>query len=94
MKMVVNSVLYDTSEAELCGTYTPHKANLYRRTDDGTFFLVKVSHQSYRSPAEFCTAVRVWETIETIVKPMSDADAQMWAEHNLDPDTVNALFGD
>ena len=93
MKMYINKELYDTAEAELCGTNAPYKSCLYRRTDDGTFFLVRSARESCRTQADFKGA-RLFETVETIFLTMTDAEAETWAEHNLDPDTVYKLFGD
>ena len=94
MKMFIDKALYDTEDAELCGSKVPYKACLYRQNYDGTYFLVTTSHESSRSLADYCKAARLFETTETIFRPMTDAEAQTWAEHNLDPDTVFKLFGD
>ena len=92
MKVVVNNVIYDTDDAEVCGTSVPQTITLYRRLDDGTYFLLKESHQTFRSLADCGTGIKVRETTETIISPMSDADAQTWAEHNLPVETVYSLF--
>ena len=91
MKIVLNGELYDTEEAELCGTYIPYKASLYRRTDDGTFFLTTESRQSYRNVVD-CATVKIRENNEFVITLLSDANAQQWAEHNLAPETVNKIF--
>ena len=91
MKMVVSGELYDTEEAELCGTYIPYKAGLYRRTDDGTFFLATESRQSYRNVVD-CATVKIRENNEYTIALLSDVNAQQWAGHNLAPETVNKIF--
>ena len=94
MKVVVNKVIFDTDDAKICGTCVPYKTTLYRRLDDGTFFLLSESKQISRSFYGGPDTVKIKETTEITLHPMTHKDAQTWAEHNLPAETVYSLFSD
>ena len=94
MKIVVNGILYDTDSSEVCGISVPYRTTLYRRLDDGTFYLVTESKQICRSFYGGPDTVKIKETTEITLHPMTHEDAQTWAEHNLPAETVYSLFSD
>ena len=94
MKIVVNGILYDTESSEVCGISVPYRTTLYRRLDDGTFYLVTESKQICRSFYIDPESIKIKETSEITLHPMSDETARTWAEQNLSAETVYSLFGE
>lgn len=102
MKATIAGVRYNTDTAQMIGkadnlargadSITSHSywtAELYKTPRSGRYFLAGRGGpmSMFRRPAGQSS----WSGGERIV-PLSDEDAQTWAENHLDPDIVNQHF--
>ena len=96
MKFIRNGVKYDTETAECLGSwsnrctgFTYCKETLYRKTN-GEFFL----HGEGGPKSIYGEVYGDHRTDGEVIIPYTYREACEWAEHHLDPDDYEAIFGE
>lgn len=99
MKKIIKGKVYDTETAQELGTYSNgggwrdfhHIEETLYRKKTGEFFL----HGEGGPATRYAEAVgqNAWTGGERIM-PMSYSEANEWAEHHLDADDYEAIFGE
>jgi hypothetical protein len=100
MKAIINGKRYDTDSATLLGEASSNlgrsdfgwwEAGLYRTPRSGAYFVAGRGHA--RSHYATNLGGGSWGAGEKI-EPLTEGEAQAWAEAHLTADQVEAIFGD